>query len=94
MATIFEYSQSKNKLPDGKKINFHLEMNGKAVQQGNNQLMIFSFDKIISYVSKFITLKKGDLIFTGTPKGVGPVHKDDLLEAYLEENKLLTVRIR
>ncbi len=78
-------------LPDLKKINFHLNINGKTAQQGSNELMIFSFDKILSYVSKFITLKKGDLIFTGTPKGVGQVHKDDLLEAYLENKKLLTV---
>ena len=81
-------------ISDPKKINFHLDINGKTVQHGNNELMIFSFDKVISYVSKFITLRKGDLIFTGTPKGVGPVHKNDLLEAYLENRKLLTVEVR
>jgi acylpyruvate hydrolase len=82
-----------SELTDLKKINFHLDINGKTVQEGSNELMIFSFDKIISYVSGFITLKKGDLIFTGTPKGVGPVHQHDLLEAYVEGKKLLTVRI-
>ena len=82
-----------SKITDLQKINFHLDINGKTVQQGINELMIFSFDKIISYVSKFITLKKGDLIFTGTPKGVGQVHANDLLETYLEGNKLLTVRV-
>jgi acylpyruvate hydrolase len=81
-------------LPDFNKINFHLDINGKTVQQGNSSLMIFSFDKIISYVSSFITLRKGDLVFTGTPKGVGPVHKDDLLEVYLEGNKLLNVKVK
>ncbi len=85
---------SHNKLSDLQQINFHLDINGKTVQQGNNELMIFSFDKIISYVSKFITLKKGDLIFTGTPKGVGQVHANDLLEAYLEDIKLLTVKVQ
>jgi acylpyruvate hydrolase len=57
-------------------------------------LMIFSFAKIISYVSKFITLRKGDLIFTGTPKGVGPVHAGDVLEAFIENKKLLEVRVK
>jgi acylpyruvate hydrolase len=84
---------SLSELPDLQKINFHLDINGKQVQQGNNELMIFSFDKILSYISKFITLKKGDLIFSGTPKGVGQVHKNDLLEGFLEGKKLLTVRV-
>ena len=81
-------------LTDPKKINFHLDINGTTVQQGSNDLMIFSFAKIISYVSKFITLKKGDLIFTGTPKGVGQVKAGDKLEAFLENKKLLTVLVR
>lgn len=79
---------------DLNKINFHLDISGKTVQQGNNSLMIFSFSKIISYVSKFITLKKGDLIFTGTPKGVGQVKAGDKLEAFLENKKLLSVEVR
>ena len=79
---------------NAKKISFHLDINGKTVQQGLNDLMIFSFDKIISYVSGFITLRKGDLVFTGTPKGVGPVHAGDLLEAYLDKRKLLSVQVR
>ncbi len=81
-------------LPDQKKINFHLDINGKTVQQGSNELMIFAFNKIIAYVSKFITLKKGDLIFTGTPKGVSQVHANDLLEGYLEGKKLLSVQVK
>ena len=81
-------------IADPEKMNFRLDINGKTVQTGTKELMIFSFDKVIAYVSKFITLRKGDLIFTGTPKGVGPVHPGDLLEAYLEEKKLLSVQVR
>src|SRR4051812_12791757 len=58
-----------NELKDGNSIRFHLELNGKKVQEGDSSLMIHSFEKVISYVSQFITLKKGDLIFTGTPEG-------------------------
>ena len=75
-------------------INFHLDINSKTVQQGNTCDMIFSVDKIIAYVSKFFTLKIGDLIYTGTPAGVGPVKIDDHLEGYLEDNKLLDFYVR
>ena len=85
---------SLSKLPDLQKIDFHLDINGKTVQLGSNLLMIFSFDKIISYVSKFITLKKGDLVFTGTPKGVAAVKANDKLEAWLEDKKVLTVYVK
>ena len=74
-------------------INFHLDINGKAVQIGNTRDLIFSFDKIISFVSQFITLKKGDLIFTGTPAGVSRVDKGDRLEAFLENEKLLCFEV-
>ncbi|MCX6292609.1 MAG: fumarylacetoacetate hydrolase family protein [Bacteroidetes bacterium] len=85
---------SKTELKDLNKINFRLDLNGLMVQQATNELMIFSFAKIISYVSKFITLKKGDLIFTGTPKGVSRVKPGDHLEAFLEGKKLLDVQVR
>lgn len=75
-------------------INFHLDINSKTVQQGNTRDMIYSVDKIIAYVSKFFTLKIGDLIYTGTPAGVGPVKIDDHLEGYLEDNKLLDFYVR
>ncbi len=81
-------------LPDDNKINFHLNINAKTVQQGSNELMIFSFSKIISYVSRFITLKKGDLVFTGTPKGVGSVKPGDHLEGFLENKKVVEVVVR
>jgi acylpyruvate hydrolase len=70
-------------------IRFRLDLNGKTVQEGNSGLMIFSFEAIIAHVSKYVTLKKGDLIYTGTPAGVGPVRTDDHLEGYLEDEKLL-----
>lgn len=74
---------------DLKDINFSLELNGIIKQQGNTSLMLFSFDHIIAYLSMFFTLKKGDLIFTGTPKGVGPVAVGDKLSARIENEKLL-----
>lgn len=75
-------------------INFSLTINGQEKQKGNSSDMIFSFEKIIAYVSKFITLAKGDLIFTGTPSGVGPIAIDDHFEAYLEGNKLLDFEVK
>ena len=66
-------------------LRFSLKKNGETVQQGNTSDMIFSVDEIIEYVSKFFTLKTGDLIFTGTPVGVGPVHINDRLEGYIED---------
>lgn len=84
----------KNDFPDLKNITFHGTLNGNTVQKGNSRDMLFSFDAIISYVSKFFTLKIGDLIFTGTPAGVGPVKIDDTLECFIEGEKLLEVRIK
>ncbi len=79
---------------DLKNLDFRLEINGKIVQQGNTSDMIFSFNEIVSYVSRFFTLKTGDLIFTGTPSGVGPLRKNDNLAAYLGEEVLLDFWIR
>lgn len=75
-------------------INFKLEKNDQVVQKGNTNDMVFKFDHIISYVTKFITLRTGDLIFTGTPVGVGPVKVGDRLKAYLEDELLLDFFIR
>jgi 2-keto-4-pentenoate hydratase/2-oxohepta-3-ene-1,7-dioic acid hydratase in catechol pathway len=75
-------------LTDRNTIGFRLDINGKTVQQGSSSLMIFSIDSIISHVSKYFTLKIGDLIYTGTPAGVGPVKIGDRLEGYLEETKM------
>lgn len=75
-------------------LSFNLDINGKTVQAGNSSLMIFSYEKIISYVSRFMTLKTGDLIFTGTPAGVGPVAINDRLEAYLEGDKIMDFPVK
>lgn len=80
-------------LKDPSTIAFHMTKNGDTVQSGTIHEMIFSFDAIISYVSRFITLRKGDLIFTGTPQGVGPVAQGDVLELFLEGESRLKVRI-
>jgi len=75
-------------------INFSLKVNDEIKQQGNTSLMLFSFDYIISYLSRFFTLRTGDLIFTGTPKGVGPVSVRNVLSAYIENEKLLEFEIK
>jgi acylpyruvate hydrolase len=79
---------------DKNNIPFSLFKNGLQVQSGNSSEMIFSFDTIIAYVSRYITLKQGDMIFTGTPAGVGPVTIGDKLEGYLGEEKMLLCNIR
>lgn len=84
----------KENFPEPGNIDFHLDINGKTVQKGNSGLMLFSFDAIISYVSQFMTLRTGDLIFTGTPSGVGPIHIGDKMEAYLEGEKVLSCLVR
>jgi acylpyruvate hydrolase len=84
----------KENFPDLNNIQFHLLLNENKVQDGNSRDMIFSFSKIISYVSQFMTLRTGDLIFTGTPSGVGPVKIGDKLELFLEGNPMLTCLIK
>lgn len=79
---------------DIQNIDFHLDMNGQTVQKGNSRDMIFSVDKIVAYCSRFFTLKTGDLIFTGTPVGVGPVKEGDILEAYIGDEMLLKQKIK
>jgi acylpyruvate hydrolase len=92
-APISEFFPVK-KYEDIHKLSFNLDINGKTVQDGNSSLMIFSYEKIISYVSRFMTLKTGDLIFTGTPAGVGPVAIKDRLEAYLEGEKIMDFPVK
>ena len=75
-------------------IDFRLEINDKVVQKGNTSDMIFGFNEIVEYVSKFFTLKTGDLIFTGTPPGVGQLQKNDNLVAYLDDEPLLDFLIK
>ena len=75
-------------------IDFYLDINGKKVQEGNTKQMLFSVDQLISHVSKYFTLKTGDLIFTGTPAGVGPVQREDLLELYLEGKRIFYFNVK
>lgn len=78
---------------ENENINFSLKINGEEVQVGNTSDMIFQFDELISYVSKFVTLKKGDLIYTGTPEGVGEVSQGDVLKGYIENQEMFKIKI-
>lgn len=79
---------------DLKDIDFHLEINGEIRQKGNTSMMLFDFATIISYVSQFFTLKKGDLIYTGTPAGVGPVQVGDRLTGFIGTEKMLDFEVK
>ena len=79
---------------DLKNLNFQLKKNKETVQDGNTNLMMFSPDDIIAFVSQYFTLRVGDLIFTGTPKGVGKVSENDELEMFLEGEKVYSLRIQ
>ncbi|MCQ2286193.1 MAG: fumarylacetoacetate hydrolase family protein [Bacteroidales bacterium] len=84
----------KSQFPDLNNINFHLLLNEKLVQQGNTSDMLFGFDRIVSYVSQFVTLKMGDIIFTGTPAGIGPVAINDRLQGFIENEKFFDFRVK
>jgi len=75
-------------------LNFEMTNNGVTVQKGNTSLMLWKIDELIAYVSQFFTLKIGDIIFTGTPEGVAVVRPDDVLEGYLEGNKLFRIQVK
>lgn len=79
---------------DIRSLDFHLEINGRVVQRGNTSDMIFGVDELISYISRYFTLKTGDLIFTGTPPGVGPLKRNDHLVAWIGEKPLLDFVIK
>lgn len=79
----------KDKFLNVQALRFHLDINGQTVQEGCTADMVFCIDEIVAYISQYFTLKTGDVIFTGTPAGVGPVHIDDHLEGYVEERKVL-----
>lgn len=74
-------------------LHFSLLKNGDVVQKGNTSQMLFSTDDIIAFASQYFTLRVGDLIFTGTPSGVGPVRENDILQGFLEDEKILDLRI-
>ena len=75
-------------------LNFHLDVNGETRQQGNTSLMLFKIDYLISFVSRYFLLQQGDVLFTGTPKGVGPVQIGDTLTAYIEDKLMLTFDVK
>ena len=83
-----------NRFKDVQNLDFHLNIDGNKVQSGNTKDMIFMIDDLIAYISQFYTLKIGDLLFTGTPVGVGPVSIGQHLEGYLENEKLLDFYVR
>ncbi len=84
----------KSKFKDINDLNFSLYLDGELRQKGNTSKMLYSFEEVIAYISKFVLLKKGDIIFTGTPEGVGPVKPGNRLEAFIEDEKLLECEIR
>jgi 2-keto-4-pentenoate hydratase/2-oxohepta-3-ene-1,7-dioic acid hydratase in catechol pathway len=75
-------------------ITFELTNNNKTVQKGNSKLMLWNIDELVSYVSQYFTLKIGDIIFTGTPEGVAAVNTDDVLEGFLEGQKLFRIQVK
>ena len=99
IAKAFDYSAPIGKfkkiseLKNADDIAFGMKLNGEWVQQGHSRDMIFSFDRIISHVSRFVTLNEGDIVFTGTPQGVGEVHVGDKLELFLEEKSVYVFQV-
>ncbi len=84
----------KNSFSSLENINFELRNKGEIVQQGNTNLMLWKIDELIAYVSQYFTLKTGDILFTGTPKGVAPVQDGDVLEGFLEGNQVFKVQVK
>ena len=85
---------SVEKFRDVQALQFHLDINGKTVQEGRTSDMLFKIDEIIEYISKYFTLKTGDIIYTGTPVGVEPVNINDHLTGYIEDRKVLEFNIK
>lgn len=84
----------KESLGDLTNLSFGLQKNGEFVQQGNTNSMLWNIDEMIAYISQFFTLKKGDVIFTGTPEGVGKVSDKDVLNGFLNGKELFTLKVR
>ena len=85
---------NKSELPHIDELQFEMSKNGTVVQQSSSALMIWKVNELIAYVSQFFTLKIGDIIFTGTPAGVGPVAENDVLEGYLEGHQLFSIKVK
>ena len=84
----------KEKFRDVQALQFHLDINGTTAQQGCTSDMLYKIDELIAYISTYFTLKTGDLLYTGTPVGVGPVHIDDHLEGWVEDRKVLDFKCK
>ncbi|RRB07690.1 fumarylacetoacetate hydrolase family protein [Larkinella rosea] len=84
----------KTDFPDLRNLNFRLDVNGETRQAGNTSMMLFPIDYLISFVSNYFMLLQGDILFTGTPKGVGPVQIGDRLTAYIEDRKMLEFDVK
>ena len=85
---------AKEKFLDVQALHFRLDINGKTVQEGCTSDMLYKIDELISYISRWFTLKTGDLLYTGTPAGVGPVNIDDHLEGWVEDRKVLQFNVK
>ena len=100
IAKAFDYSAPMGKFKKIKELKcpedivFGMKLNGEWVQQGHSRDMIFDFDRLVSHVSRFVTLNEGDCVFTGTPQGVGEVHVGDRLELFLEDEPMFGFRIK
>src|SRR5690606_5622865 len=92
-ATVLGTFVDKDQFEDLQNLSFQLEKNGMVVQSGNTQDMLWKIDELIAYISQFFTLKTGDVIFTGTPAGVAKVNPGDELEGFLEDQKLLSIKV-
>ena len=84
----------KNNYTSLENLNFELRKNSEIVQKGSTSMMLWNIDEIVSYVSQFFTLKKGDIIFTGTPKGVAAVQENDILEGFLEGKQMFKIQVK
>jgi 2-keto-4-pentenoate hydratase/2-oxohepta-3-ene-1,7-dioic acid hydratase in catechol pathway len=93
-SAVVSHFLNKNELELEKGLNFSLTVNNETRQIGNSSLMIYSIDELISFVSTYFTLKKGDLIFTGTPEGVGPINIGDQLQGFIENKKMFDFSIK
>jgi 2-keto-4-pentenoate hydratase/2-oxohepta-3-ene-1,7-dioic acid hydratase in catechol pathway len=93
-AVIGEIWLDKNSIPDLNNLKFSLQKNSEFVQQGNTGDMLWKIDEIIAYVSQYFTLKIGDIIFTGTPEGVGKVETNDKLTGFIEEEQIFSIQVK
>ena len=93
-AVIGEKWIAKDSVADINMLNFSLEKNGETVQKGNTEFMLWKIDELIAYVSQFFTLKIGDIIFTGTPAGVGKVSAEDRLTGFIEDKQIFSIQTK